>query len=169
MDSIVDIAKYLIDRYKMVSKEDDIIDEMKLHKLLYFAQRESFAINNEPLFLGKFEGWKYGPVSRDVRTYYKDLKSGILIETKEISETSKYIINNIVEEYGAMAAWKLSDLSHKEKSWLNSREGLSEGENGDIELKLEDIKLDSEKVRPYDYMWDMYYDEFEDYVEGDEY
>ena len=61
-----------------------------------------------------------------------------------------------------MAAWKLSDLSHKEKSWLNSREGLSEGENGDIELKLEDIKLDSEKVRPYDYVWDMYYDEFED-------
>ena len=49
------------------------------------------------------------------------------------------------------------------------REGLSEGENGDIELKLEDIKLDSEKVRPYDYVWDMYYDEFEDYVEGDEY
>ena len=44
MDSIVDIAKYLIDRYKMVSKEDNIIDEMKLHKLLYFAQRESFAI-----------------------------------------------------------------------------------------------------------------------------
>ena len=116
MDSIVDIAKYLIDRYKMVSKEDDIIDEMKLHKLLYFAQRESFAINNEPLFLGKFEGWKYGPVSRDVRAYYKDLKSGILIETKEISDASKYIINNIVKEYGAMVDWKVSDLSNKEKS-----------------------------------------------------
>ena len=27
---------------------------------------------------------------------------------------------------------------------------------------LADIKKDAEKVRPYDHVWDMYYDEFED-------
>ncbi len=43
---------------------------MKLHKLLYFAQRESLAITNEPLFEENFEGWKYGSVSREVRTHY---------------------------------------------------------------------------------------------------
>lgn len=163
MDNIVDVAKYLIDRYKKISKEEKIIDQMKLQKLLYFAQRESFAINNKPLFDGEFEGWKYGPVSIDVRRYYKNMEMGINIETKEISQESKYIINNIIEEYGAMASWKLSNLSHKEKSWLNSRVGLDKNENGSRVLKLEDIKSDSEKVRPYDYVWDMYYDEFDDY------
>ena len=27
---------------------------------------------------------------------------------------------------------------------------------------MEDIIKDAEKVRPYDHIWDMYYDEFED-------
>ena len=26
----------------------------------------------------------------------------------------------------------------------------------------DDIRADAKKVRPYDYVWDMYYDEFED-------
>ena len=135
---------------------------MKLHKLLYFAQRESFAIKNEPLFEGDFEGWKYGPVSKEVRAYYKNSDPEVE-EISDISYESKYIVNNIIEEYGAMATWKLSELSHKEKSWLNARNGLSESENGSCILKLDDIKEDASKVRPYDYVWDMYYDEFEDF------
>ena len=61
-----------------------------------------------------------------------------------------------------MASWKLSQISHKELSWLNSRKGLPEGANGNAPLKLEDIRKDAEKVRPYDSVWDMFYDEFED-------
>ncbi len=76
----------------------------------------------------------------------------------------KYIVNNVILEYGALASWKLSELSHKEISWKNARTGLREGENGNRKLKLEDIRIDAQKVRPYDHVWDMYYDEFEDEV-----
>lgn len=44
--------------------------------------------------------------------------------------------------------------------WRNARAGLSDGENGNRKLKLEDICEDAKKVRPYDHVWDMYYDEF---------
>ena len=47
-------------------------------------------------------------------------------ETEDIKSDSKYIINNVILEYGALASWKLSELSHKEVSWLNSRRGLKE-------------------------------------------
>ena len=50
----------------------------------------------------------------------------------------KYIVNNVILEYGALASWKLSELSHKEISWKNARTGLREGENGNRKLKLED-------------------------------
>lgn len=53
-------------------------------------------------------------------------------------------------------------MSHKELSWKNARKGLSTEQNGTEKLSLEDIKKDSEKIRPYDPIWDMYYDEFED-------
>ena len=159
MEKIINVAQYIFIEYKRVTEE--IIDEMKLQKLLYFSQRETFAILNQPLFNEVFEGWKYGPVSRVVRTVFTE--DGINAQTEDIKSESKYIINNIIQEYGALASWKLSALTHKETSWLNSRKGLKKEENGNVEIKMEDIREDAKKVRPYDYMWDMYYDEFEDY------
>lgn len=158
MEKIIDVAQYIFEEYKRQTQE--IIDEMKLHKLLYFAQRESFAITNEPLFEGEFEGWKYGPVCKEIRKSITP--DGVLDSLGEVSDECKYIINNIIQEYGALASWKLSEISHKEQSWINSRVGLKEGENGNRKIKLEDIRLDAKKVRPYDHVWDMYYDEFED-------
>ena len=159
MEKIINVAQYIFNEYKRVTEE--IIDEMKLQKLLYFSQRETFANLNQPLFNEVFEGWKYGPVSREVRTVFTE--DGINAQTEDIKSESKYIINNIIQEYGALASWKLSALTHKETSWLNSRKGLKKEENGNVKIKMEDIREDAKKVRPYDYMWDMYYDEFEDY------
>ena len=161
MEKILNVAEYIFREYYRVTGE--LIDEMKLQKLLYFSQRETLAILNKPLFNEEFEGWKYGPISREIRTVFTE--DGINAETEDIKSESKYIINNVILEYGALASWKLSKLSHKEVSWLNSRRGLKEGENGKRKIKLEDIKEDAKKVRPYDYVWDMYYDEFEDVIQ----
>lgn len=164
MEKILDVAAFIFDEYKKYSKEDTI-DEMKLHKLLYFAQRESLAITGEPLFSETFEGWKFGPVSTDVRLFYS--KDGICTDTNPISDESQYILKNVIIEYGQYASWKLSELSHNEISWINSRKGLREGENGSKEMLLDDIIEDAKKVRPYDYIWDMYYDEFDDEEDED--
>ena len=158
MEKIINVAQYIFCAYRKISGE--VIDEMKLHKLLYFAQRESLAITNEPLFEGEFEGWKYGPVCREIK--HSITPDGVLDADSDITDESKYIVNNIIAQYGVLAAWKLSELSHKEISWKNSRIGLSDGENGNVRIKLEDIRTDAKKVRPYDSVWDMYYDEFED-------
>ena len=44
MKKILDIAKYLTKKYKDEKKEE--IDELKLHKLLYFSQKESIMLSN---------------------------------------------------------------------------------------------------------------------------
>lgn len=159
MERILDVAQYIYDEYKRQSGES--IDEMKLHKLLYFAQRESLAITNEPLFEGDFEGWKYGPVSREVRIHYSD-EGFYYKDKKELSAEGAYITKNVILQYGTLASWKLSQLSHDEFSWRNSRKGLAKDENGDVLLMIDDMRKDAEKIRPYDAMYDMYYDEFED-------
>lgn len=159
VERIIDVAQYIYDEYKRQSGE--AIDEMKLHKLLYFTQRECIAITNEPMFSEVFEGWKYGPVSGIVRMCYT--KDGMYVEdAREISVENAYIVKNIILQYGSLASWKLSQISHKESSWINSRKGIPEGANGNAVLKIEDIRKDAEKVRPYDSVWDMYYDEFEE-------
>ena len=159
MARAIDVAQYIFTEYKSLSGK--AIDEMKLHKLLYLAQRESLAITNEPMFEENFEGWKYGPVCREVRGYYTE--DGMSSDDiREISNEEKYIVKNVVLQYGAYASWKLSELSHKEISWQNARVGIPEGQYGDRVMSLEDIRKDAEKVSPYDSVWDMYYDEFDD-------
>jgi len=160
MERAIDLAKYICDEYRIVSGET--IDEMKLHKLLYFSQRECLAITGEPLFADSFEGWRHGPVCVAVRnSFYEGEMLGNSFN--EISDASAYIVKNIILQYGELASWKLSDISHEESSWKNARKGLKSYENGNVPLKLADIKKDAEKVRPYDSIWDMHLDEFDDY------
>lgn len=70
MMGILQVASYIYKRYM-----DDFgvrIDEMKLHKLLYFTQRECLIQKGEPMFEAHFEAWKYGPVMVQIRQYYKN-------------------------------------------------------------------------------------------------
>lgn len=164
MTDILSVADYLYKYYFEITNEK--IDELKMHKLLYFIQRECIAMTGEPMFNDSFEGWIHGPVSTEVRLHF-DQEHGIVAKTHEVNDTYKYIIQNVVYQYGNYASWYLRDLSHKEISWKNSRKGLTSSQPGNKELKLDDIKIDAEKVRPYDHLWDMYYDEFEDYNEFD--
>ena len=159
MERAIDVAQCIFTEYQKISGK--VIDEMKLHKLLYLSQRESLAITQKPMFADEFEGWKYGPVCREVRNCYTE--DGMFADDiKELSNENHYIAKNVTLQYGAYESWKLSELSHKEISWINSRKGIPEGKNGNRVLKLEDIRKDAEKVRPYDSIWDMYYDEFDD-------
>ena len=163
MSSILDVADYIVKKYKEYSNET--LDEMKLHKLLYFTQRETLALTGHPAFPEEFEGWKYGPTSPKVRHTYVD--GEIFAPVKNVPDELKYIVNNVILEYGAIASWKLSELSHREISWLNSRKGLASNEPGNRKLQLSDIMEDAKKIRPYDHVWDMYYDEFDDYDENE--
>lgn len=163
MQSIINVAQYVYDRYKQ--ETGDNLDEMKLHKLLYFAQRESLAITDEPLFKEEMQGWIHGPVSPLVRSLFSS-DIGIMMNTDDVDPATKRIVNNVISEFGHYASWKLRDLFHQELSWKNSRRGLLSKDRGSREISIDDIKEDSKKVRPFDYTWGMYYDEFEDY-DGD--
>ncbi|RJV51161.1 type II toxin-antitoxin system antitoxin SocA domain-containing protein [Veillonella sp. AF13-2] len=159
MARAIDVAQFIFTEYQAISGK--IIDEMKLHKLLYLSQRESISITNEPMFEDYFEGWKYGPVCKVVRNSFSE--NGIVADDiQDLSNEDRFIVKNVILQYGAYESWKLSELSHKELSWKNARRGLSDTCNGNKRMKLEDIRKDAEKIRPYDSVWDMYYDEFDD-------
>ncbi|MBJ6744910.1 hypothetical protein JEQ21_00305 [Streptococcus sp. 121] len=53
-------------------------------------------------------------------------------------------------------------------SWRNSREGLNDSKSGNKIISKDDIRKDSEEVRVYDSLYDMYLDEFEEFEEFEE-
>ena len=147
MESVIDVANYLCNEYEKISGEK--LDEMKLHKLLYFVQRENIVVKGEPMFSEEFEGWKYGPVCIDVRKRF--CQGEIIGNAKEISWKSVCIVNDVLSRYGDLESWKLSEMTHKESSWINARTGLEPDEYGCVIIKLSDIKKDAENIPKSEY------------------
>ena len=90
MEDVVKVASYICQRYQQQFGKQ--IDEMKLHKLLYFTQRESIIQTGEPIFAECFEAWKYGPVLVSIRQHYKDnsLHKDLSVSAKDY--TSMFLI-----------------------------------------------------------------------------
>lgn len=148
MLDVLKVASYISRRYE--AEFGSKIDEMKLHKLLYFAQRESIIQSGEPLFNAQFHAWKYGPVLVEIRSLYKLGKL-----TKHISSEEIYpylsVFDKVFELYAPKDAWSLSSITHGEVSWLNARKGVPAGENSDAVMAIDDIRKDAQhiKVRRY--------------------
>lgn len=144
MENVMTVASYVYNRYR--DEFHETIDEMKLHKLMYFAQRESLVQTGEPLFDATFYGWRYGPVLTDIRGAYKTGAFQADIPA-EAADTLKNVMDKIFEEYAAEDAWSLSRLTHGEISWKTSRKGIAPTESGNVPIALDDIRLDADRIR----------------------
>ena len=144
MIKAMDAAAYLAQKY--MSKYNEAIDEMKLHKLMYFAQRECLIATDAPLFDAVFYGWKYGPVLREIRSAYKNETFAPNIPDV-LPKENVCILDAAFEKYSGKDSWSLSRLIHGELSWKNSRIGIGEYENSDNPMTLEDIRKDAERIK----------------------
>lgn len=70
--NVMDVADFFISTANEGDpEEDDGITNMKLNKLLFFAQAASLQRFGKPLFDTPLEAWKYGPVVKDVYRTFK--------------------------------------------------------------------------------------------------
>ena len=134
------VAKYLNELH--VKKHGCAMDQMKMHKMMYFSQRESLMISGNPLFNDTFEAWKYGPVLVNVRNEYLtgnmfDGEYGVL------NNTEKKLVESVYNRYDEYDAWQLSTLSHAEYSWRQARKGLVSDEAGTEKMSLTAMKTDA--------------------------
>ena len=74
--SAIDIANFFIDITQ--SKEEGYLSDLKVNKLLYFAQAWSLVRLGRPLFDESIEAWPLGPVVPNVYNAFKSIKATIL-------------------------------------------------------------------------------------------
>ncbi|CAM3070854.1 type II toxin-antitoxin system antitoxin SocA domain-containing protein [Streptobacillus felis] len=160
MEKIIEVARYIKVKFEEIYGKE--IDEIRLQKLVYFSQRESILYTGKVLFLDAMKAWRYGPVSIKVRKEYRNM----VRKKVNIKTFNKYLINNVIQKYGHYSAGRLINLTHREKAWKYSRKNLSKDDRGfqNIHISL----IFDEKERVYDTYWDMYCDEFKDFI-GDIY
>ncbi|MFZ4703068.1 MAG: Panacea domain-containing protein [Candidatus Methylumidiphilus sp.] len=123
-----DVAQFFI--MKGLDDEESGISNLKLQKLLYYAKGFHQAIFDEPLFPEKLWAWTYGPVVPDVYHEYKKYGRGPITEleydpTPKLDEDQTELLNEVWSVLGQFSAWKLRDMSHNEKPWLDHERDAS--------------------------------------------
>lgn len=126
-----DIARWFLLRNKIEQQEDECVESisnLKLQKLLYYAQGIHLAVTGDKLFQEDILAWKHGPVVLEVYDQYKINKGNPIvvikndsdyemiknIETdKEVADTLEFVFN----EYGQYSAWGLRNMTHRERPW----------------------------------------------------
>lgn len=128
MANVQHVARYIVEQLGQMTT-------MKLQKLVYYCQAWSLAWDEEPLFPEDFQAWANGPVCvelfREHKGKYK-VDSNFLNEYKTdtvFSPEQLETINIVLNDYGEDEPYELSELTHKERPWKETRGNLAPGQS----------------------------------------
>ena len=126
------VAKYFL--AKVDEEVGDGISNLKLQKLVYYAQAYHLAMYDEPLFRDRIEAWEHGPVVPDLYHAYKGCGSGNIpvpqdFEPDKYDERTADLLDEVYNVFGQYSAWKLRNMTHEERPWVEAYEG---GERGRV-------------------------------------
>ena len=115
-------AEYLI---SLVDEEaGDSISNLKLQKLLYYAQGFHLAMFDKPLFHEAIKKWVHGPVVPQVYHIYKEYGSGPIpvtaVPLEDYEESVREFLDEVFTVYGQFSATKLRNMTHGEPPWLQT-------------------------------------------------
>jgi uncharacterized phage-associated protein len=130
MADVFDVAAYILKKHGPMSS-------MKLQKLVYYSQAWSLVWDEKPIFKEKIRAWAGGPAVPELFFEHQ----GRFTVDKEprgksgnLTEDERDTVDAIVKFYGDRTGQWLSDLTHKERPWLEARAGLADGERGNAEI-----------------------------------
>lgn len=154
----VDVANMIISRYA----DRDELTNLKLNKLVYFAQAVSLRTHGTPLFDDEIQAWAYGPVEPLVYRTFSHYGRNVIRRPSGEYETSpeaSEIVRTVMASFGRLTAFDLVRLSHRAGSaWksvyrpnanaaitpnaiLESRDGVADGiMNGTLAGGVEKVR-----------------------------
>jgi len=129
MFTVFDIARYLLHLDDQIDGEG--LSNLKLQKLVYYCQGFHLALEGTPAFAEPIEAWRYGPVVPDL---YHSLKHNgkapvqpiAGCEPDNIDAATADVLVDVYNVYGQFSAWRLRDMTHEEKPWIDHEKDGSE-------------------------------------------
>lgn len=122
--SAIDVAKALVALTD--PEKGDTTSNLKVQKLLYYAQGVHLALYGKPLFKEEIYSWQYGPVVPEVYAQFKEFGSGAIeypegFDFSIFQETSMEVLTEVHAVYGQFSAIKLMNMTHEEPPYNNTK------------------------------------------------
>ena len=140
---------------------DETITNLKLNKLLYFAQGYSLSLYNKPLFNENIEAWQYGPVVANVYHKFKSSNKENIANTYgkfsyDIfgSDTIELLLA-VINDYGKYSSSKLIEITHEKGSpWymVYSENANNIIPNNSIKEYFKNISITQPNLKKIDYI-----------------
>jgi len=121
--SALDVAKYFLFK---ANSEGDLITNLKMQKLLYYAQAWYLVNFNAPLFKETIKAWALGPVIREVYNEFKIFGASPIEykhtgkEVKIFTEEQRNYLNEFYDVFFKFNAHELVNMTHNEKPWMDA-------------------------------------------------
>ncbi len=125
MPSAMDVARYFL--AVVPEEEGDFMTNLKLQKLLYYAQGFHLAILDKVLFPDEILKWTHGPVVPEVYFRFRQHGSSPIPypedeELPEFPQETTEVLNEVFDVYGQFTAWALRNLTHNEPPYINAED-----------------------------------------------
>ena len=123
----------------------DPVSNLKLQKLLYYAQAWYLALNGDPLFDERIEAWVHGPVVPPVYGMYKGwawqpIQDDIELAAVELPSVLTPHLEEVMDVYGGMSVYDLEKLTRAEYPWQKARGNLPMDQPSNAVISQADMK-----------------------------
>jgi len=150
MNTCFEVANYFLKRQD--PDAGDLMSNLKLQKLVYYAQGFHLAMEDSPLFNETIEAWEHGPVCVPLYQKYKQYGSEAIpipydADAYEIfSKAIHEILDMVHTYYGQFSAWKLRNLTHEDTPWKDAyHRGRTEITHGSMKNYFKTLLVDDEE------------------------
>ncbi len=144
----IDIANTFISRYG----DSHPITNLKLNKLVFYAQVESLKKYGIPLFSDEIQAWEYGPVEPDVYHAFKRYGRGPISAPSamfEATDRSVSIVDEVFRCFSEATAFDLVEASHRPDGAWAKTYALGKDEVISAEVILASADLDDVPGRSF--------------------
>lgn len=134
------VANYLIAECR---ERGELLTNLKLQKLLYYAEAWHLALRDEPLFAEDFKAWVHGPVLVSQYHRFKDYRWQPITEAIDapvLDEALKEFLNEIIDVFGCETAVALELMTHREQPWIEARGDTPPSEASTAKISKETMK-----------------------------
>lgn len=117
------VAEYFL--AKVDEDAGDGLSNLKVQKLVYYAQAYYLALHRRPLFSERIEAWAHGPVIPDLYHEFKRFGAGSIACSDtdypdDINKDDSEYLDEVYNVFGQYSAWKLRDMTHAEPPWKDA-------------------------------------------------
>lgn len=129
MVSCIDVANLFL---RWGNEEGDLITNLKMQKLLYYAQAWHLVFFKKPLFKEDVEAWELGPVLSAAYQEFKKFKFNPIKyksdnkELKLFTDKQLEFLSSCYETFIRFSAHDLVNMTHNEQPWKDAYENGKE-------------------------------------------